>query len=56
VEPKNSRMFFENGAVFIEDLNSTNGTYVNGMKIHAPSKLHSNCEIRIGVECFIIKF
>jgi hypothetical protein len=55
-EPKNSRLFLSGGAVFIEDLNSTNGTYVDGMRIHAPSKLRSNCEIRIGAECFVIKF
>jgi hypothetical protein len=55
-EPKNSRLFLSDGAVFIEDLNSTNGTYVDGMRIHAPSKLRSNCEIRIGTEVFVMKF
>ncbi len=36
------------GSWFIEDLGSTNGTYVNGERIEAKKALHVNDEIRLG--------
>ncbi len=38
---------FENGRFFLEDLDSTNGTYVNGARIKR-MELQPNVEIRIG--------
>jgi cell division septation protein DedD len=56
VEPENSRLTFSDGAVYIEDLNSTNGTLINGMKIDSANKLRSGAEITIGSARFIVKF
>jgi len=36
------------GAWFIEDLRSTNGTYVNGQRIEEPTRLSIGDEVRIG--------
>ncbi|MDR1217028.1 MAG: FHA domain-containing protein [Oscillospiraceae bacterium] len=56
VEPENSCLTFSDGAVYIEDLNSTNGTLINGMKIDSTNKLRSGAEITIGSARFIVKF
>lgn len=39
---------------WIEDLGSTNGTYVDGVRIHDRTLLHSECLIKIGTT--IVKF
>jgi hypothetical protein len=43
-------LLFDKGAVFIEDLNSLNGTWVNGARIHAgqPRALRSGDVVQIG--------
>ncbi|MFN2594553.1 MAG: FHA domain-containing protein, partial [Actinomycetota bacterium] len=38
----------EKGQFVIEDLNSTNGTYVNGERVSSPRVLRSGDEVRIG--------
>lgn len=38
---------------FIEDLGSTNKTYVNGMKIDVTTELKENDEIKIGNSTFM---
>lgn len=40
------------GAVFVEDLNSTNGTSVNGQKISAPQQLSVGDEVRFHKRAF----
>jgi hypothetical protein len=37
-----ARLLFENGAYFIEDIWSTNGTKVNGQEIKGKTRLHDN--------------
>ena len=37
ISKQHARIYFENGAVSIEDLGSTWGTYINGVKL-APNK------------------
>ena len=39
---------FDNGAYSITDLNSTNGTYVNGQRINGTVALYENDTVRIG--------
>jgi pSer/pThr/pTyr-binding forkhead associated (FHA) protein len=47
VSRKHARVFFRNDEYHIEDLNSTNGTYVNGIKV-AKCTLRNNDQIEIG--------
>jgi pSer/pThr/pTyr-binding forkhead associated (FHA) protein len=39
---------FDPGRVLVEDLGSTNGTFVNGHRIHAPTIVTPGDEIRVG--------
>jgi len=43
----------KNRIFFIEDLNSTNGTYVNGIKINSTVELKNKDEIKMGQNTFI---
>jgi pSer/pThr/pTyr-binding forkhead associated (FHA) protein len=45
---RHARVFDHDGEVYIEDLGSTNGTYVNGRRIGAQESLQPNDRIRIG--------
>lgn len=47
ISRKHARVFFRNEEYSIEDLNSTNGTYVNGVRI-VRCVLRSNDQIQIG--------
>ena len=42
------RLFFENGKYFIEDICSSNGTFVNGVKIEEKKKLEDEDEVKMG--------
>jgi pSer/pThr/pTyr-binding forkhead associated (FHA) protein len=48
----------ENGKLFIEDLNSTNGTFVNEARVRPPQKqeLHAEDIIQIGEVHFKVEF
>ena len=56
VSKRNTKIFLRNGAVYIEDLNSTNGTKLEGMRIYAENRLRSEDEISIGNVKFCFKF
>lgn len=43
-----ARVFPHNGSWFVEDLGSTNGTYLNRVKVSSPSPLAAGDQIRIG--------
>lgn len=43
-----ARIYSQDGAWFVEDLGSTNGTYLNRLKVTHPSPLAAGDEIRIG--------
>jgi hypothetical protein len=45
---QHARVFDHDGLVYIEDMRSTNGTYVNGERVDAPAPLHRDDRIRIG--------
>lgn len=38
----------DNGSIFIRDLGSTNGTYVDGVRITSSTVLHDNSKVRLG--------
>jgi pSer/pThr/pTyr-binding forkhead associated (FHA) protein len=43
-----ARVFERDGAVYVEDLGSTNGTYVNGMRLAAPVVLRPGDYVQVG--------
>ena len=53
---RNSRVFLDQGAVYLEDLQSQNGTRVNGAPVYAPVRLRSGDEIAVGDAVFRLKF
>lgn len=52
VSGKHAKFIIKNNILFVEDLNSTNGTYVNDKKISGSVKLFGKDEIRIGTTVF----
>lgn len=56
VSKHNSRIYRGDQMIYIEDLNSENGTFLNGMRLHAPNRLRSGDEIMIGTACFLLRF
>lgn len=52
VSSSHARFVIKNNILFIEDLNSTNGTYVNGKKVEGKVKLFGKDEIKIGSTSF----
>jgi pSer/pThr/pTyr-binding forkhead associated (FHA) protein len=43
-----ARFFVAHGLWFVEDLGSTNGTFLNGRRFHSPQRLKKGDKIRIG--------
>jgi pSer/pThr/pTyr-binding forkhead associated (FHA) protein len=43
-----ARIFLRDGSYFIEDLGSTNGTYMNRTKVAAPVAIRPGDEVRMG--------
>lgn len=52
VSGNHARLIIKNNILFLEDLNSTNGTYVNGKRIQGRVKLFGKDEIKIGSTSF----
>ena len=48
VSKKHARIYGRNGALMIDDLDSTNGTYVNGRKVTSEHEITENDKIYIG--------
>jgi len=45
---QHARLFARNDSWFVEDLGSTNGTFVNDQKLAAPAKLQPGDTVRVG--------
>jgi pSer/pThr/pTyr-binding forkhead associated (FHA) protein len=45
---RHARVYGSDGAVFLEDLNSTNGTFVNGKRVSTRSRLRRDDLVRVG--------
>lgn len=43
-----ARFYIAHGLWFVEDLGSTNGTFLNGRRFHGPQRLKKGDKIRIG--------
>ena len=54
ISGNHANIIVRNDSLFIEDLNSTNGTYLNGKKISGKMKLANKDEIKIGSTVFKI--
>ncbi|MDO5516902.1 MAG: FHA domain-containing protein [Clostridium sp.] len=54
VSGNHAKIAVRNNGLFLEDLNSTNGTYLNGKKISNRIKLTNKDEIQIGTAVFKI--
>jgi FHA domain len=48
VSQLHARVFERSGQVYVEDLGSTNGTYVNGHRVSAPTPMHKGDSLQIG--------
>lgn len=52
---KHARLFQENGAWFVEDLGSRNGTLVNGVRIDEPARLKEDDELRLSGSVIMVR-
>jgi hypothetical protein len=48
VSQEHARLFGKNGSWYVEDLGSTNGTFVNDQKLAAPAMVQPGDRIRVG--------
>jgi hypothetical protein len=48
VSTLHARLFSKDGTWFVEDLGSTNGTYLNRVKVTSPSPIAVGDEVRVG--------
>ena len=56
VSPVNTRIYQKDGLIYIEDLNSSAGTAIGGMRIYAPNMLRSGDQITVGQTCIGVYF
>jgi len=55
VSRRHARITVRSGAATIEDLDSTNGTHVNGMRISSPTPLAAGNKIALGTAVLLVK-
>ena len=55
VSQQHARIFGKSGAWYVEDLGSTNGTFVNDQKLAAPAKVEAGDRIRVGTTVLELK-
>jgi hypothetical protein len=48
VSQLHARVFERSGQIYVEDLGSTNGTYVNGHRVSAPTPVHKGDSLQVG--------
>jgi len=48
VSSSHARLFPRNGAWFVEDLGSTNGTYLNQQRVSSSSEIHTGDQLKVG--------
>jgi hypothetical protein len=48
VSQLHARVFQQDGQTFVEDLGSTNGTYLNGQKVSGPMPMGRGDQLRVG--------
>jgi biotin carboxyl carrier protein len=50
-----ARLFQRDGALHVEDLGSTNGTYVNGRKVDSPVAVKPGDKVKVGATVFEVE-
>lgn len=53
VSRHHARLFFSNGQYWLEDLNSKNGTFLNGKRLNGPVVLTDGDRVKIGAVMFV---
>jgi hypothetical protein len=48
VSQQHARLYGEDGSWFVEDLGSTNGTYLNDRRLASPAPVHAGDVVRVG--------
>ncbi|MBA3764671.1 MAG: FHA domain-containing protein [Actinobacteria bacterium] len=48
VSQQHARLFAKNGSWYVEDLGSTNGTFVNDQRLGAPAMVQPGDRVRVG--------
>ena len=48
ISQQHARLFAKNGSWYVEDLGSTNGTYVNDQRLAAPARVQPGDRVRVG--------
>jgi pSer/pThr/pTyr-binding forkhead associated (FHA) protein len=48
VSQLHARVFTRDGLVFLEDLGSTNGTFLNGQRVQGATAIHSGDRLQVG--------
>jgi hypothetical protein len=48
VSQVHARLYGENGAWYVEDLGSTNGTFLNDQKVASPVEVHAGDVVKVG--------
>jgi hypothetical protein len=48
VSTTHARLYQQNGQAFVEDLGSTNGTFVNGKRLTSPTRLKRGDQVQFG--------
>lgn len=56
VSSQHCRLIYEEGVLYLEDLHSTNGTYLNGSKIRKKEEVHQGDVLTIGRESIRIRW
>jgi len=50
------RLRIENGLVFVEDLESVNGTFINGERVHRKEIVHPGDRLNLGSVTFLVEY
>jgi pSer/pThr/pTyr-binding forkhead associated (FHA) protein len=56
VSRQHCRLLFEDDRLFVEDLNSSNGTFVNGVRVYGRQLVQPGDEIEIGPVVFVANY
>lgn len=56
VSRRHCRLLLKDGLVTLEDLDSANGTFLNGRRVKAPETVHPGDAIEVGPVTFVIEY